>query len=225
MILRELKEANSAMLDSVNAARDKQAVENLKVQLSSLSNITTQLEQLLSLMDALKNKGFVEAIITEESKQTLQDAVDQCGSKVNDRNLEAGTVAALKTAVDLCRNLTETKWKTAAEERSRATIEALTSLRVLLTDKKTADDILDYLNTAVVTMPTTEKALDIFTARLRNGKKIIDDLHFTSDKEIRAFVDKVRGGRATIGDVTPKVLDWLKENRLTDKIRLSFRTM
>ena len=225
MILQELKEVNSAMLDSVNAARDKQAVENLKVQLNSLSNITTQLEQLLSLMDALKNKGFMEVIITEESKEALQDAVDQCGSKVNNHNLEAGTVAALKTAVDLCRNLTESKWKAVAEERSRATIEALTSLKVLLTDKKAADDILDYLNTAVVTMPTSGKGLDTFSTRLSSGKKIIDDLHFTSDKEIRAFVDKVRGGKATIGDVTPKVLDWLKENHLTDKIRLSFRTV
>jgi hypothetical protein len=222
MILQELKEANSAMLDSVNAVRDKQAVENLKVQLDSLSNITTQLEQLLSLMDALKNKGFVETIITEESKQTLQDAVDQCGRKVNDHNLEAGTVTALKTAVDLCRNLTESKWKAVAEERSRATIEALTSLRVLLTDKRAVDDILEYLNKVVVTMPISEKGLDTFSTRLNNGKKIIDDLHFTSDKEIRAFVDKVRGRKATIGDVTSKVLDWLKENHLTDKIRLSF---
>ena len=84
------------------------------------------------------------------------------------------------------------------------------------------DDILEYLNKVVVTMPISEKGLDTFSTRLNNGKKIIDDLHFTSDKEIRAFVDKVRGRKATIGDVTSKVLDWLKENHLTDKIRLSF---
>ena len=224
MILQELKEANCALIDSLNAARNKQAVENLKQQLGSLNGITLQLEQLLAIIELLGNKGFVKGTVTEAAKETLQQAVDNCGMEVNNQTLETGTVAALKTAVDLCRTQTENKWKLIAEERSKSTIDTLNSLKMLLTDKQTAEGILDYLNSAITILPSSEKALDAFSEKLANGKKIIDDLHFTSDKEIGGFVDKVRKGKATIGDVTPNILDWLKENQLTDKIRLSFRT-
>lgn len=224
MILDELKTANDAILGSVNAAKDRQAAKAFKAQMGNLDLVTKELEQLLHLITALSEKEFIRGVVTEDIRHTLQDAVDNCGCKVNEHALDAATVRLLKAAVELCRNSAGSKWKAVAEERSNAVIEPLELLKKLLGNTKEAENILEYLKKARVTMPGSEKELDIFTEKLDRGKKIVDNLHFTSDKEIGTFLENVRVGRATIEDVTPKVLDWLRDNHLTGKIKLSFRT-
>ena len=54
------------------------------------------------------------------------------------------------------------------------------------------------------------------------GKKIIEEMHFDSDPEVKAFIGKVQAQRATVSSLTPHILEWLKDNNLTDKIRLRF---
>ena len=57
---------------------------------------------------------------------------------------------------------------------------------------------------------------------IEKGKKIIEEMHFDSDPEVKAFIGKVQTQRATVSSLTPHILEWLKDNNLTDKIRLRF---
>lgn len=224
MILEALRSANSVILDSVNAANNKQAAQNFKKQVETLSAYTSQLEHLLNLLMVLKKKNLAAGVISADIRNALQDAVDRCGEKTYDHTLDIGTVTALKNAVELCRNSIHSAWKDIADKECGAVIEDLTSLRGLLDNKKEADEILEYLNNAKVNMPVSEKVLETFIIRVDKGKKIVDDLHFESDPEVKPFIDKVRLQKATVGDLSPHILDWLKDNHLTDKIKLRFQT-
>ena len=73
-------------------------------------------------------------------------------------------------------------------------------------------------------MPASSRALDVFAANVEKGKRIVDGLDFTSNPQIKVFIDKVRLQKATVGDLTPTVLEWLNKNHLTDKIMLRFQT-
>lgn len=224
MILKTLQSANSVIINSVNNTINKQAAENFKSQVMSLNGHITQLEQLLNLIQAFEEKGFGEKIISKDIKDSLLRAVDSCGEKVYDHSLDVNTVTAFKNAIQLCRNALGNAWKGIADEQCGSVIESLASLKGLLSNKKEVDELLAYLTNAKLNMPTSARALDVFSANVEKGKKIVDGLDFTSNPQIKIFIEKVRWQKATVGDLTPPVLEWLNKNHLTDKIMLRFQT-
>lgn len=224
MILEALRSANSVILDSVNAVNNKQAAQNFKKQVETLNAYLSQLEHLLNFLTVMKKKNLATGVISVDIRNTLQDAVDRCGEKTYDHTLDIGTVTALKNAVELCRNSINSAWKDIADKECGAVIEDLTSLRGLLDNKKEADEILEYLNNAKVNMPASEKVLESFIIRVDKGKKIVDGLHFEANPEAKSFINKVRLQKATVEDLSPHILEWLKDNHLSDKIKLRFQT-
>lgn len=224
MILQTLQSTNSVIIDSVISTNNKNAVKNFKDQILSLNIPITQLEQLLNLIQVLEEKEIAKRIISKETRDLLQAAVDSCGEKINDHSLDANTVAALKNAVELCKSSLASAWREIANEKCGSVIESLATLRGLLNNKKEVDELLAYLTKAKENMPASSKALNEFTTNVEKGKKIVDELDFTSNPQIKIFIDKVRKQKATVGDLTPAVLEWLNKNHLTGKIQLKFQT-
>lgn len=220
MILETLKSANSVILDSVQVASNKQAAKVFKTQVIALSGLTPKLEQLLNIITAMKDKGIASNVVSQDVKNALQTAVDNCGMKASEHTLDAGTVSALKNAIDLCNANIESCWKAETNEKISAVIDSLTSLRSLLKDKKEADEILEALETAKVMLPSSIKGLDAYLNRMDQGKAIIDALHLNPETE--SFVQKVRTQKATLNDLTPHILEWLKENNLMNQMKVRF---
>lgn len=220
MILETLRLTTSVMLDSIQVINNKQAAKAFKEQVIALGACTPSLEQLLNIIVALKEKGISDTIFTAELKENLQTAVDNCGEKTNDHTLDVSTIQALKSAVELCKKTTETTWKNAAEKQCSTVIDSLNSLKSLLSDKKETDDLLDSLNKAKVTMPSSAKSIEDFMSKVARGKEIVDGLHL--DDDVEKFINKVKLQRATVGDLTPHILDWLKVNNLMNTIKVRF---
>lgn len=220
MILESLQSANSTILDSVQATNNKQATKNFKAQVSSLSQCTLQLEQLLNLIKAIQSKKISSKVFTVEIKDSLQDAVDTCGQKTSDHTLDVSTVTVLKSSIELCRKNVEISWKEAANDLSNGVENSLASLKGLLSNKQEAEDILDALRKAKVLLPGSGKAIDTFLDNVKRGKGLIDGLHL--DEEAEKFIVKVRIQQATVADLTPHIMDWLKENNLTGQIKVRF---
>ena len=132
MILEKMRSVNSILLDSVNATGNKHAVETFRNQLGLLNTSTTQLEQLLNLMEAMQDKAITPKIMTAEIKTSLQNAVDSCGEKVYDHSLDASTVQALKNVVDLYRNAIFSVWKQSVRVIKRFDLSIWTSLHMMI---------------------------------------------------------------------------------------------
>ena len=208
------------MLDSIQVTTNKQAAKTFKEQVMQLGLITPQLEQLLNVIICLNEKDLAKDLFTEELKESLQTAVDNCGDKTNDHTLDATTVLALKNAYNLCKTATDNAWKDAADSKSEAVISSLTSLKNLLPDKKTADELLEEINSAKVQMPTSSKAIQSFLDNIEKGKMIVNGLHL--DDETEKFINKVKLQRATVADLTPHILQWIKDNNLMGTLKVRF---
>lgn len=220
MIIESLKAANNAMLDSIQATNHKQAAKTFKEQIIALGALTPQLEQLLNIIDALKEKKITDGIFTQEIKDSLLTTVNNCGEKTNDHSLNVATVLALKNAINLCRAATETAWKDAANNLSESVSSSLSSLRSLLSDKKRADELLEAIDKAKVKMPTSAKEIQVFVDNIEDGKNIIESLHL--DEEDEKFIEKVRFQKATIADISPHIMQWLKDNNLMKSMKIRF---
>lgn len=222
MILNSLKSANSVIMDSVHSTADKNATENFIKQLGSLNVYTTQLELLLNLLDKMQSLNILSRILTQETKDSLQFAVESCGEKTDNHTLDAGTVLALKNLVELLRNTLSSAWKESSEKNCTPIIESLNSLKSLLDFPQNAEEIIKKLEVAKSSLPSSSGSLQSYINDINHGKKIIEGLNFDSDPEVKLFIDKVRRGKATVRDLTPHILEWIKDNSLSDKIRLKF---
>lgn len=220
MILESLRSANSTILDSVQVTNNKQAAKIFKDQVIALSQCTSQLEQMLNLIKAMQSKMISSKVFTLEIKDSLQNAVDTCGQKTSDHTLDVSAVTALRSSIELCRKNIEISWKEAASDLSNGVENTLTTLKGLLSNKQEAEVILDALGKAKVTLPGSSKAIDTFLDNVKRGKDLVDGLHL--DEEAEKFIVKVRMQQATVADLTPHIMDWLKENHLTGQIKVRF---
>lgn len=220
MILESLQFANSTILDSVQATNNKQAAKAFKNQVITLSQYTSQLEQLLNIIKAMQEKKISSKAFTVEIKDSLQDAVDTCGQKTSDHTLDVSAVTALKNSIELCRKNVDISWKEAANDLSNGVENSLTSLKGLLQNKQEAEELLEALEKAKATLPGSAKAIDTFLDNVKRGKGLIDGLHL--DDETEKFIVKVRTQQATVADLSPHIMDWLKENHLTGQIKVRF---
>ena len=129
-------------------------------------------------------------------------------------------MTALKNAIELCRKNVDITWKEAANDLSNGVENSLASLKGLLQNKQEAEDLLETLQKAKVSIPGSSKAIDTFLENVKRGKGLIDGLHL--DEEAEKFIVKVRTQQATVADLSPHIMDWLKENHLTGQIKVRF---
>lgn len=220
MIIDTLKSTNSVMLDSIQVTNNKQAAKTFKEQIVALGLCTPTLEQLLVVIETLRVKEIASGILTPELKETLQTTVDNCGEKTNDHTLDAASIQALKNAIDLCKTATESAWKDAADKQCTTVIDSLTSLKNLLPDKREAEELIETLGNTKIKLPTSAKVIDDFLNKVKRGKEITDGLHL--DDKIEKFIEKVKLQRATVSDLSPDILGWLKENDLMNVMKVRF---
>lgn len=220
MILESLQKANSTILDSVQVTSNKQAAKAFKDQVMALGQCTAQLEPLLSLISALQERKIAEKAFTQDIKNALQNSVDLCGQKTDEHTLDAGTVTALRNSIELCRKNIEIEWKSDADGLASGVEQSLSSLRGLLPNKQEVDDLLAALDKGKVTIPGSAKGIDLFLDNVNRGKEMVDGLHL--DDEVDEFVRKVRRQQATVSDLTPHIMEWLKDNQLTNQIKVRF---
>lgn len=69
-----------------------------------------------------------------------------------------------------------------------------------------------------------QDTLDKMEKGLEEAEEIINSLGFGQDgAEILDFLKKVAAGKASVNDLTPDILKWLMDNKMTSKLAVSFR--
>lgn len=220
MLLESLQSANSTMLDSVQATNNKQAAKAFKDQVIALRDYASKLGQLLNLIKAMQEKKISLKAFTVEIKDSLQDAVDTCGQKTSDHTLDVSAVTVLKNSIVLCRKNVDSAWKEVANDLSNGVENSLESLKGLLQNKQEAEELLKALKKAKVSLPESANEIDTFLENVKRGKGLIDGLHL--NEEVHTFIEKVKNQQATVADLSPHIMDWLKENHLTGQIKVRF---
>lgn len=221
MISETLKNANAAMMASVTFANDKAAAERYKKQIMQLSPLSAQLEQLLSVIETMKSEKIGETILGTEMRDTLQNAVDSCGQKTDDRTLDEATVNALKIATDSLKVFIENIWKIETAKEASDVVNSLKSLSSLMSNEDEVDQLIEDIENASSKLPKSEKNIKDFKTNISKAKKMVDDLHLIPEAE--AFVAKVRLQKATVADLyDEKVLNWIRDNHLEKQLKIRF---
>lgn len=221
MLLTEtISKTTSAIKMRRATLESKQLAEAYGKALAQLALATESIKGTLECAIAMKDNGIVDTpLMDETTREDLLASIDDCGNGVNEITLSIETVRLLKSKGDAVSTQIKIIWKDAARKYSEGTKGYLSMIGGLSPDPKRSRELADNIGKLVAGDPTIA-GINGLVSDVAEAKKIVEA--FSLNPEIERFLKKVSAQQATVVDLTPNVLAWLKEKNLTSKLRVRF---
>lgn len=221
MLLTEtIKNSTSAIKKRRATLESKHHAEAYGKALAQLALATESIKTTLDCATAMKASGIVDTpLMDETTRNELLSYINDCGNGVNEITLSQETVKVLKTKGDAVASQIKIIWKDAACKYSEGVKGYLSMIGSLSADPKRSKDLADNIGKLVAGDPTIS-GIKSLVADVAEAQNIVEA--FSLNPEIERFLKKVSAQQATVIDLTPNVLAWLKEKNLTGKLRVRF---
>lgn len=113
------------------------------------------------------------------------------------------------------------KWFSYAKVQSEEVIRGLNSIKKVASSADDINYIIDGLERLTSKWPISESNISQFSKYLVQSREKLTNLNATPG--VRQFLEQVANNKATIEDITPEVIEWLKENKFSSNIKISFK--
>ncbi|MBQ7738463.1 MAG: hypothetical protein IJT59_02250, partial [Desulfovibrionaceae bacterium] len=168
---------------------------------------------------AINSSQFEKIVLSNEQIHEIRASIAECGNACREMELSETHVNALAAVISKYTAQVELVWKSAASEKAAPIESYLNALMSLLDKKGEAQMVLNALHEGVKATPSSE-AIETLSQNLEKAQRIADGYKLTP--AIKSFLDKVRDGKATFGDITEEVYEWICQENMSRRIRLSF---
>lgn len=220
LITETIKNSTSAIKQRRAAIESKQTAETYAKALAQLVQAAESIKSTLDYAAAMKGKGIVSTpLMDEPTRSELLTCIDDCGSGVSEMQLTLETVRLLKSKGDAVATKIKIVWRDAAQRYSDGSKGYLSMIGGLSNDPKRARELADKITQTVAGDPSI-KAINSLVSDVAEAKQITSK--FSLNPEIEGFLKKVSSQQATVLDLTPSILAWLKEKNLTSKLKIKF---
>ena len=215
-----IKNSTSAIKKRRETIESKQHAETYAKALVQLAQATENIKGTLDCATVMKESGIVSTpLMDETTRSDLLACINDCGNGVSEMKLTLEAVRLLKSKGDAVSTQVKIVWRDASLKYSDGSKGYLSMIGGLSSDPKRAKELADNITKTVASDPSI-KAIKSLVADVAEAKKITDE--FSLNPEIEDFLKKVSSQRATVFDLTPNVLTWLKEKNLTGKLKIRF---
>ena len=220
MITDSIQSCISAVKQKQDALRSKQSFEEYQKTLALLSVECQNLERSLDTIDGIeKNKISDLPLLDNGTKIELLEAIDDCGIALENGQLgKEGVQVFGSRTKQLQRDLTTT-WKECATRYADSVTGYLGIVQGLTDRPKEVDELKSRIGNTVNGDPSPASAKKL-SADVAQANAIISK--FSLKPEIEAFLKKVAAKKAAVSDLSPEVLNWLSDQKLLEKLKLSF---
>ena len=168
----------------------------------------------------MKSAGIVEhPLMMRPVRDELVEYAGNCGKGIYEGKLTLDMVIAFKAKGDAVAEQIKIVWKDAATKYAEGTKGYLSMIGGLTDNPKQAKELADSIS-KTVNGALSVTSIKKLVADVDEAKRITHG--FSLNPEIEAFLQKVSSQQATIVDLTPNVLTWLKEKKLTSKLKVRF---
>ena len=209
--IESYKRANEQMLNAVR----------FNDNIAKLSVATEKLDKTISIIGEVKAHNICrDSLVSEEIKQSILSAIDDCGSKVADYSLTKDSVAYFQEKVNnLVQNI-DYQWKRYSDIYASGIDEYLGIVDNLVGDPQKARQLKQIIKKRITDAPKSKDDVAIFAHAVHDAKAIVDSLQV--DDQIRDFLIKVSSKTATLLDLNKAVLDWITKHKLQSRIKVTF---
>lgn len=215
-----IKNCTSAIKKRRAATESKLHAETYAKALAQLVQATSSIKGTLECATVMKESGIIDTpLMDEATRSDLLTSIDDCGNGISEMKLTLEAVKLLKSKGDAVAAQMKIVWRDASMRYSDGSKGYLSMIGSLSSDPKRAKDLADNITKTVVGDPSI-KAVQSLVADVAEAKRITDE--FSLNSEIEEFLKKVSSQRATVLDLTPEILIWLRDKSLTNKLKVRF---
>lgn len=215
-----IKNSTSAIKKRRATIASKQHAETYAKALAQLAQTTESIKATLDCATVMKESGIVDTpLMDETTRSDLLTCINDCGNGVSEMKLTLEAVRLLKSKGDAVATQIKIVWRDTSVRYSDGSKGYLSMIGGLSGNPKRAKELADNITKTVAGDPSI-KAIKNLVADVAEAKEIIDK--FSLNPEIEDFLKKVSLQRATVGDLTPNILAWLKDKNLTGKLKIHF---
>ena len=220
----KLTNSISSCVHALNAKRsaeqDKQAAQKYTGALNGLAKSSADLRALCDVISKLSEARIItEPVLNSATRDQLLDCLNDCGNGVHENTFSIELVKTLNANIELAHGQVQSRWNSEASRYAGDTTDYLLMTASLTGDPKGSRELADRIKKSADEAPTV-KSINQLVKDVAQAKQITDA--FSLNPTIEWFLRKVSKQQATILDLTPEVLAWLKEKRLMDKLKIRF---
>ena len=135
------------------------------------------------------------------------------------KTLTLDAVKVLQTKGETYASQLKLVWKDAATKYAEGTKGYLSMISGLTQDPRKARELGDSI-TRTVEGALSINAINTLVSTVGEAKTITDS--FALSPAIEAFLKKVSSAQATVTDLTPEIMQWLKDKQLLSKLKVRF---
>lgn len=224
MLLSEtIQKSTTAIKLRRNATDNEAKAESYFKALTQLDQTAKSIEGTLKCAIEMKSQGIVsEPILAEATRVDLLSCIDSCGNGVSpdsEEQLSLATVKLLQSKGDAIASSIKAIWKDAAANYAKGSTGYLSVIGNLTDNPKQANDLVEGIKKTVDGAPSI-KTIGKLVADVAEAQKITDS--FSIGPKIESFLKKVSSQQATVADLTPDIIAWLKEKKLMGRLKVRF---
>ena len=217
--IKSLKKLN--MVESAAHDAEKKA-KNDKDYSSLVSDFTTSMLKVSATRDKLDYNLSLDAL------QCLQECLNALESVIESSVVDEAELANAKNIINRKLNPTLSKeWKEFHSKKTGGVMAKITSIGGLVPDQSQITSIKTKINEGQewsllhLGGPTSKTRLDSLCDGINQANKLEQGLKLSP--EVSNFVSLVSAGKARVTDVTPDILKWIVQEKMTDKFVIGFR--
>lgn len=223
-----IKNVLAEAIKQINTYYDVHA--RLQNNRSFSDNLIKLAEQTATLKKYLVMHTLMEAqdlklapLFSPEDKEGLLRLLNECGEKVVNRHLDASSISLLERELKIINDRQKIGWNHAANSYAKNVVDSLNMMSNLLEDPAAANAIKEDIIEFLEYWPVTEQTVLNFKASVEKGRELLATLPIDND-EIADFLKKLQQQQATVDDLSNEVLEWIRNNNLEGRIKLSIAT-
>lgn len=218
MLLNKIKETNKLILA-------RQDANLIKIELDKYNKIVDKLKNIkksvinynISLITLNKINGNE---FNYDNLNRIINEINKYEKDIENGYLDSDRIYKIdKLSKDLEDDL-KNKWKDYYLRLTGPLRNTINSLTNISNDLSKISIVTNALNPNKVYWPVDDKVEKIINSNIIEGNNIINSLGV--NKEIEEFLKKISENKATIFDLKPEILEWIKSKNLEDKIALAF---
>ncbi|MFU7514624.1 hypothetical protein [Clostridium sp. HCS.1] len=203
-------------IDDLENEKDRKIkLEKYKTLNNNLQNLSFKLSKLIEVKYVL-GKNIENVSLKKFSKLLEETKVNIINYNINDRES-----AFLNSALDGVESELKNEWQKHYNIKIGNIIHTMSNVKPFFSDESEIETIINNLKAFEKKWPINRENYNKFEELINLSKVKINSLELNED--INRFILKITNNSATIADLTPNILKWIKDNRYESKIKLKFK--
>lgn len=179
--------------------------------------VAETLKVIMSIQKAYSEMSFR---ISAQQKQKLLDLLEMCAGALEGGRIQETTATVVQKELKFIKKEIIEEWAVKYRHITYHKTNMLQNVKGVAPDQSRINIAINKIIKGA-NWNFNDNMLDLMQVGIKESDEIIQSLGLTSD-EVIEFLNKVSVGKATVMDLTPAVLSWIKEKDLSGKLVIAF---